>query len=108
MNDTIKPAIEELPSGHKLKQAAWVAGRGLSYNSTVQQGIYVMVDLISIMRREIAAEDKRSEAENDYDPAIDLLMVESFCDKLEFVIDSLEHNQEFYRNYFLRHGEAQI
>jgi hypothetical protein len=100
--------LEEPPPDHKFRQPEWVAPRGLSYNSTVKQGLFVMLDLISVIRRETAAEVKRGEAEKDCDLAIDLSVVEGFCDKLEFVIDSLDHTQEFYRNYFLRLEEARI
>ena len=31
-------------------------------------------------------------------------MAEAFCDKLDFVLESLQQSQEYYRDYFLRHG----
>lgn len=63
-----------------------------------------MVDLIALMRREIAAEDKRCEAQTELSPQIDTAVVDGFCDKLDFVIDSLQQSQQFYRDYFIRQG----
>jgi hypothetical protein len=101
MNDMSKPAIEELPPDHKPGPNSYVAAVGVEYNSTVEQGIYVMVDLIALMRQQIAEEDKRGDAD------IELPVVEGFCNKLDFVIDSLEHSQKFYRDFFRHHGKVE-
>jgi hypothetical protein len=98
------PSLEDLPPESKFKQPAHIAGRGLNFASTVDNGLWVMFDLITVMRREIAAEDKRCEENTELSPKIEIATVEALCDKLEFVIDSLQQTRDFYSGYFMRLG----
>jgi hypothetical protein len=93
------PEAKETPSS-----GSQVAKAVLHQGNRTEAVTDLLSDLLIKLRHQVSEEFERGRAQKDNDTAIDCAVVEAFCNKMEFLLETIEGAWERQREWLLEKG----